>query len=69
MCNMEQIVEQLKAIRKGQNMSLSELARRMGTERSRLSEIERGKAGLTLKRLYQWAEALGMEVDINLREK
>lgn len=66
---MEQITEQLKAIREGQNMSLSELARRMGTERSRLSEIERGKVGLTLKRLYRWAEALGMEVDINLREK
>lgn len=66
---MGQITEQLKAIREGQNMSLSELARRMGTERSRLSEIERGKVGLTLKRLYRWAEALGMEVDINLREK
>lgn len=65
---MRQIVEQLKAIREGQNMSLSELARKMGTERSRLSEIERGKVGLTLKRLYQWAEALGMEVNINLKK-
>lgn len=65
---MRQIVEQLKAIREGQNMSLSELARKMGTERSRLSEIERGKVGLTLKRLYQWAEALGVEVNINLKK-
>lgn len=65
---MRQIVEQLKAIREGQNMSLSELARKMGTERSRLSEIERGKVGLTLKRLYQWAEALGVEVNLNLKK-
>lgn len=46
-------------------MSIGELARRMGTPRERISEIENGIGGLTLKRMYQYAEALGLKVTIN----
>ena len=61
---MEQIIKELKARRQDAGVSLSELARRMGTERARLSEIEHGRGGLTLKRMFDWAEALGLKVTI-----
>lgn len=48
-------------------VTLGELARRMGAERARLSEIENGRGGLTLKMMYRWAEALGLSVTINFK--
>lgn len=63
---MEDIVEQLKEERIRRGISLGGLSKLMGTERARLSEIENGHGGLTLKRLYQWANALGMNVKIEL---
>ena len=62
---MERVIEQLKARRQEAGVSVSELAKRMGTERARISEIENGRGGLTLKRMYQYAEALGLSVTIN----
>lgn len=61
---VEQIVKELKQRRQDAGVSLSELARRMDTERARLSEIENGHGGLTLKRMLDWAEALGLKVTI-----
>ena len=65
---MEKIVEELKRLRAEKNMTLMELAKRMNVERARLSEVENGRGGLTLKRLYQWANALGYKVTIKLEE-
>jgi len=62
--NMEQVISELKTRRQDAGVSLSELARRMGTERARLSEIEHGRGGLTLKRMIQWADALGLKTTI-----
>ena len=61
---MEQVISELKTRRQDAGVSLSELARRMNTERARLSEIENGHGGLTLKRMLEWAEALGLKVTI-----
>ena len=61
---MERVIEQLKARRQEAGVSVSELAKRMGTERARISEIENGRGGLTLKMMYRWAEALGLRVTI-----
>ena len=61
---VEQIIKELKQRRLDAGVSLSELARRMDTERARLSEIENGHGGLTLKRMLDWAEALGLKVTI-----
>ena len=61
---MEKIVAELKQRRLDAGVSLSELARRMDTERARLSGIENGHGGLTLKRMLDWAEALGLKVTI-----
>ena len=66
---MEEIIYELKNYRIHQGISLAEVARRMGSERARLSEIENGKGGLTLKRLYSWADALGLEIEIKFKEK
>lgn len=61
---MEQIIKELKQRRQDAGVSLAELARRMDTDRSRLSAIENGHGGLTLKRMLDWAEALGLKVTI-----
>lgn len=61
---MGAIVEELKRIRKEKGISISELARRMGTDRARISEIENGRHGLSLRRMFDWAEALGVKVEV-----
>lgn len=66
---MEEIIKELKMQRIRQHVSQSELARRMGTNYSRISEIENGKGGLTLKRMLQYADALGLKVTIKFEEK
>ncbi len=42
------------------NLSLRELARRLGVSAATLSAIENGKTGLSVHRLYEIAEALGV---------
>lgn len=66
---MEQIIQELKMRRIRQHVSITEVANRIGTDRSNISEIENGRGGLTLKRLYQWADALGLKVTIKFEEK
>ena len=64
---MEQVIQELKDRRLEAGVSIGEIARRMGTDRARISEIENGRGGLTLKRLYQYADALGLSVTINFK--
>ena len=64
---MEQVIQELKDRRLEAGVSIGEIARRMGTDRARISEIENGRGGLTLKRLYQYAAALGLSVTINFK--
>ena len=66
---MEEIINELKALREAKGLSISEVARRMGTNYSRISEIENGRGGLTLKRLLNYADALGLKVIIKFEEK
>ena len=61
---MEEIIKELKARREAAGLSITEVARLMKTERARISEIENGRGGLTLKRLYEYADALGLKVTI-----
>jgi len=63
---MEQIVSKLKERRLERGLTITELADRMGMERSRLSELETGKRSPSLKRLNAWADALGMKVKIDI---
>jgi transcriptional regulator with XRE-family HTH domain len=64
---MNQVIDELRERRLVAGVSIGEIARRMGTDRARISEIENGRGGLTLKRLYQYAEALGLSVTINFK--
>ena len=61
---MEEIINELKAQRISKGLSISEVARRIGTSYPTLSFIESGKLGLTLKMLYRYAEAIGVKVTI-----
>ena len=61
---MEDLILKLKMQRMHKNISISEVARRMGTSQPTLSRIESGKIGLTLKMLYRYAEAIGVKVTI-----
>jgi transcriptional regulator with XRE-family HTH domain len=61
---MEEVINELKARRLAAGVSISEVARRMGTDRAKISEIENGRVGLTLKRMLAYADALGLKVTI-----
>lgn len=61
---MEQIVDTLKARRIAAGVTIKELAYKMKTSPARVSEIEHGKGGLTLKKLLAYASALGLNVTI-----
>ena len=61
---MADLVNRIKATRIRRGISISQLAERCGTERARISEIENNRAGLTLKRLYNICEALGIDLEI-----
>lgn len=61
---MEEVINELKARRLAAGVSISEVARRMGTDRTKISEIENGRVGLTLKRMLAYADALGLKVTI-----
>lgn len=54
----------IMTLRKMQEMSQDELARRAGIQRTHLSRIEAGKYAVTLETIQAIAEALGMTVDI-----
>lgn len=54
----------IMTLRKMQDLSQDELARRAGIQRTHLSRIEAGKYAVTLETIQAIAEALGMTVDI-----
>ena len=66
---MEEIINRLKDLRISAGVSISELARRTNTERARLSEIEHGHGGLTLKRMLAMADVLGYETQVSFIKK
>ena len=54
----------IMTLRKMQELSQDELARRAGIQRTHLSRIEAGKYAVTLETIQAIAEALGMTIDI-----
>jgi len=51
-------LSQLRALRRAHDMSLRELAERIGLDPGQLSRLERRQAALTVDRLYSIAQAL-----------
>ncbi|MBQ8637784.1 MAG: helix-turn-helix transcriptional regulator [Lachnospiraceae bacterium] len=59
-------IEQIIAARKEQNMTQSELARRVGTQKSNISRLESGNYNPSLDFLTKVAESLGKRLKIDL---
>jgi transcriptional regulator with XRE-family HTH domain len=65
----ESIGETLRAARDSRDLSQSEVARRMGVSRSRISQIEGAEGtSLSLDVLHRYSKALDCHLDIKLRD-
>lgn len=59
---MASLSQNLRALRKGQGLTLQQLAERVGLSASYLSQVERGVTLPSLSRLTSIAQALGVEL-------
>lgn len=64
-----QIISQLISARLSQNISQSELATRLGTNRSNICRLETAKYSPSIDFLIRTADALGLDFDVMLRER
>ena len=64
-----QIISQLISARLSQNISQSELATRLGTNRSNICRLETAKYSPSIDFLIKAADALGLDFDVMLRER
>ncbi|MEE4544899.1 helix-turn-helix domain-containing protein [Streptomyces sp. V4-01] len=64
----EQVGRRLRQLREERGLSLSELARRSGTGKATLSELEAGRRNPTLETLYALTTALGVPLSAALTE-
>lgn len=64
-----QIISQLISARLSQNISQSELATRLGTNRSNICRLETAKYSPSIDFLIKAADALGLDFDVMLIEK
>ena len=60
----EQLASLLKTTRKARRLTQAELAERMGLSANRFSELESDLGALTVQRLFELTQALGLEVFI-----
>lgn len=60
-------IEQIIRARKEQNMTQSELAKRVGTQKSNISRLESGNYNPSLDFLTKVAESLGKSLSIQIR--
>jgi DNA-binding XRE family transcriptional regulator len=61
------LVARFKAVREAQELTLADVAERMGIDAPALSRLETGKMlNPTLATLHKWAEALGQKLDVEL---
>ena len=62
-----EVVEQLKAARKAQDMTQETLAARVGTKKSNISRFESGKYNPSLDFLIKVASSLGKQLQIKVK--
>lgn len=60
------LARKLIAARAAAGLSQAEVAERMGTKQSEVSRIEGGRQNITVEKLSQFAEAVGVKLDIRL---
>ncbi|MBN2821066.1 MAG: helix-turn-helix transcriptional regulator [Bacteroidales bacterium] len=63
----EILAHQLKELRLKRNLSLTQLANKIGMEKGQLSKIENGKFNLTLATINRIAAALDAKVNFDLQ--
>ena len=63
-----ELVEQLKAARKAQDMTQADLAAMVGTKKSNISRFESGRYNPSLDFIIKIAGSLGKQIQINLKE-
>lgn len=63
-----ELVEQLKAARKAQDMTQADLAAMVGTKKSNISRFESGRYNPSLDFVIKIAGSLGKQIQINLKE-
>lgn len=63
-----ELVEQLKAARKAQDMTQADLAAMVGTKKSNISRFESGRYNPSLDFIIKIARSLGKQIQINLKE-
>ena len=62
-----EVVAQLKAARKGKDLTQEELAKKVGTKKSNISRFESGRYNPSLDFLIKVAGSLGKELQINVK--
>ena len=62
-----ELVEQLKAARKAQDMTQADLAAMVGTKKSNISRFESGRYNPSLDFIIKIAVSLGKQIQINLK--
>ena len=66
---MEELLMQLKAAREANGLSLAEMTKRTGLDRSALQELETGeRANPTVETLVRYAEAVGKRLVVSLTD-
>lgn len=65
---MSLLVKLLREIRIEKKITLVELARDLGTSYSNIADWERGVHEPKISSLEKWADALGYEIDLHLKE-
>ncbi|HEX4081925.1 MAG TPA: helix-turn-helix transcriptional regulator [Acidimicrobiales bacterium] len=63
-----EVGERVREAREAAGLSQRELARRMGTSQAAVDRLEAGGVGATLTTLQRVASALGLEVNVELRQ-
>lgn len=59
---ISEAIEKLVGLRKGQSLSQSDVAKRMGTSQPRVSDVERLAGYVKITTIMRYANALGMDV-------
>ncbi|MGE6330998.1 helix-turn-helix domain-containing protein [Psychrobacter pacificensis] len=54
--------KRVREVRKGKGISQEKLAEMAGIDRSYMGNIERGEKNVTLKKVYEICDALGVEI-------
>lgn len=65
----KELIEQLIRYRKSKKITQADISESTGIQRPNISRLESGKYNPTLDMIVRVADSIGLEVEINLKEK